>query len=95
MRNAVASSFPATEAEAERGWLESHFDQIEVASNSIGQTASAGQAGKLETRLVDADGIELAQVIQKGMIGGLELDYIGNVLMDEGLIQWRESTRRR
>lgn len=80
-----ASSLPAAEAEAERDRLESHFDQIEVASNSIGQAASAGQAGKLENRLVDADGIELAQVIQKGMIGGLELDYIGNVLMDEGL----------
>jgi hypothetical protein len=85
LSDAYASSRPTAEAEAERSWLESQFDQIEVASNSISQTASAGQAGKLENRLVDARGIELAQVIQKGMIGGLQLDYISNVLMDEGL----------
>ena len=85
VREVYASSRPAAEAEAEREWLESHFAQIEVASNSITQTASPGQAGMLESRLVDARGIELAQVIQKGMIGGLQLDYISNVLLDEGL----------
>ena len=83
--DAFASSRPEGEAETERAWIEDYFDQIEVASNSISQTASPGQAGKLESRLVDDRGIELAQVIQKGMIGGLQLDYIGNVLLDQGL----------
>ncbi|MEX2233541.1 MAG: DUF4856 domain-containing protein [Cyclobacteriaceae bacterium] len=85
LRNVVAFSKPATQAEAERAALKSNFEQIEEASNHILETASAGQAGKLGTRLVDAKGIELAQVIQKSLIGALQLDYIGNVLMEEGL----------
>ena len=86
VRSATASSRPAAEAEAERELIESYFDQIETASLSVTQTASDGQAGKLGgSRLVDERGIELAQVIQKSLIGALQLDYIGNVLMDEGL----------
>lgn len=85
LKNVVASSLPATEAEAVRAKIESLFDEIAVASQSFAEAASAGQAGKLGTRLVDAKGIELAQVIQKSIIGGLELDFIANVLLDEGL----------
>ncbi|HEY0656183.1 MAG TPA: DUF4856 domain-containing protein [Chryseosolibacter sp.] len=85
LRNAVASSLSSSEAEAVRTKIESYFDQIDVASNSVNATATVGQAGKLGSYLVDAKGIELAQVIQKGLIGALQLDYIGNVLMDEGL----------
>lgn len=83
LKNVVASSLPA--AEAVHTKIESLFDEIAVASQSFSETASAGQAGKLGTRLVDAKGIELAQVIQKSLIGGLELDFIANVLLDEGL----------
>jgi hypothetical protein len=65
--------------------IESLFDQIDAASNSVNATASQGVAGKLGNYLVDAKGIEIAQIIQKSLIGALELDYIGNVLLDKGL----------
>jgi len=85
LRDVVASSRPTTEAEAVRTKIESLFTEIDAASNSLNVTASAGVAGKLGTYLVDAKGIEIIQIIQKSLIGALELDYIGNVLMDEGL----------
>jgi hypothetical protein len=65
--------------------MEDLFDQMGAASEFVGQSASEGVPGKLENFLVDADGIEIAQVIQKSLIGALQLDYISNVLMDEGL----------
>ena len=85
LRNVVASSKSSTEAEVVRTKIESLFDEIAAASNSVTTTASKGVAGKLGTYIVDARGIEIAQIIQKTMIGALQLDYIGNVLMDEGL----------
>jgi hypothetical protein len=85
LRDVVASSKPATEAEAVRAKIESLFAEIDAASNSVNNAASAGVAGKLGAYLVDAKGIEIAQVIQKSLIGALQLDYIGNVLLDEGL----------
>jgi FlaG/FlaF family flagellin (archaellin) len=85
LRNVVASSRPATEAEAVRAKIEGLFTEIDVASNSVSATASPGVAGKLGSYLVDAKGIEIAQIIQKSLIGALQLDYIGNVLLDEGL----------
>ena len=85
LRNVVASSKSSTEAEVVRTKIESLFDEIATASNSVTTTASKGVAGKLGTYLVDAKGIETAQIIQKTMIGALQLDYIGNVLLDEGL----------
>ncbi|HPM30920.1 MAG TPA: DUF4856 domain-containing protein [Chryseolinea sp.] len=65
--------------------IESHFDKLADASLSIGEVAEAGQAGKLGNYLVDERGIEHIQIIQKSLIGALELDYIGNVLLSEGL----------
>lgn len=85
LRNVTASSRPASEAEAVRTKIESLFDEIATASASVNSTASQGQAGKLDNYLVDAKGIEIAQIIQKSLIGALQLDYIGNVLLDEGL----------
>lgn len=85
LRNVVASSKPSAEAEAVRIKIETLFDEIEEASHFLNTTASQGVAGKLGNYLVDAKGIEIAQVIQKSLIGALELDYIGNVLLDEGL----------
>ena len=35
--------------------------------------------------MVDAKGIEVAQVIQKGLIGAFQIDYINNVLLSAGL----------
>lgn len=85
LRNTVASSLSVDLAEAVRTAFEDHFSALETASQSLSTTASAGQAGKLGNYLVDDKGIELAQIIQKSLIGALQLDYIGNVLMDEGL----------
>jgi hypothetical protein len=86
LKNVVASSKSTAEAEAVRAKIESLFDEMDLTSNSVNATASAGFAGKLGTYLVDAKGIEIAQVIQKSLIGALQLDYIGNVLLDEGLL---------
>ena len=85
IRNVVASSLQTDDAEGVRSKLESYFSVIDAISESMDQTASAGVAGKLDNYLVDQKGIEIAQVIQKSLIGSLQLDYIGNVLLDEGL----------
>lgn len=85
LRDVVASSRPAAEAEEVRSYIEGLFLEMEEASHFVDQVASAGQPGKLSTYLVDAKGIEIAQVIQKSLIGALQLDYISNVLLDEGL----------
>jgi hypothetical protein len=85
LRNVVASSRPSAEAEAARVRIEEYFDAIEEASHSVTNTASQGVAGKLETYLVDEKGIEINQIIQKSLIGAFQLDYISNVLMDQGL----------
>ena len=85
LRNVVGSSRPAAEAESIQNKIEDYFDEIEEASHSVSETASMGQPGKLGSRLVDARGIEIVQVIQKSLIGALQLDYIGNVLLNEGL----------
>jgi FlaG/FlaF family flagellin (archaellin) len=85
LKEVVASSKSSGEADAVRAKIESLFDQIDATSNSVTATASQGVAGKLGNYLVDAKGIEIAQIIQKSLIGALELDYIGNVLLDKGL----------
>ena len=85
LRNVVATSLEDAEQEAVRAKFETDFTAIELASQSLANTASPGVAGKLGNYLVDARGIEIAQVIQKSLIGALQLDYIGNVLLDEGL----------
>jgi hypothetical protein len=85
LKNVTAISKNSVEAEGVKTKIESLFDEISTASNSVTNTASKGNAGKLGSYLVDARGIELAQIIQKSLIGSLQLDYIGNVLLDEGL----------
>ncbi|AYB33059.1 DUF4856 domain-containing protein [Chryseolinea soli] len=85
LRNITASSLSATEAEAVRTKIEGDFTAIATASLSVNQTASSGVAGKLGNYLVDAKGIEQAQIIQKSLIGALQLDYISNVLLNKGL----------
>lgn len=85
LRNTVASSLTPAEAEAVRTKIETYFTALDIASQSVTSSASRGVAGKLGDYLVDENGIEIAQVIQKSLIGALQLDYIGNVLLDEGL----------
>ncbi|MGA0556448.1 DUF4856 domain-containing protein [Larkinella sp. VNQ87] len=83
LRSVYASSLSATDAENERKRLEAGFGAVATASLSVSATAADGKAGKLGNYLVDAKGIEWAQVIQKSMIGGLQLDYISNVLLSD------------
>ncbi len=85
LRNVVASSLSSTAAEEVRTTIEEYFEDIEEASHFVANTASQGVAGKLGNYLVDERGIEIAQIIQKSLIGALQLDYIGNVLLDAGL----------
>lgn len=85
LRNVVASSYEPADAEVVRDDIENYFTAIDVASQSLSTTASPGVAGKLGNYLVDARGLEVAQEIQKSLIGALQLDYIANVLLDEGL----------
>jgi hypothetical protein len=97
IRNTFASSYSQGEADIERQTLEAQFDAIAIASASVTEVASKGKAGLLtnvvdvndasknQTYLVDAKGMEISQVIQKSMIGGYQLDYICNVLLDKGL----------
>ncbi len=82
----VASSREDGEATEVRDLIVEHFTDLEVASHNIDQTATPGNAGKLGNYLVDDQGIEIIQVIQKSLIGALQLDYIGNVLLAEGLM---------
>lgn len=81
----VASSKPNSEAEAAKADMELLFTRLEEASLSLHQTAQINQAGKLGNYLLDKQGIELAQVLQKSLIGAYQLDYIGNVLLTNGL----------
>ncbi|MFY9160400.1 DUF4856 domain-containing protein [Aquirufa ecclesiirivi] len=85
LRNITASSKSTTEAESARARLDALLGEMATVSNSYANTASKGVAGKLGTYLVDAKGIETAQIIQKSLIGALQLDYIGNVLLNTGL----------
>ncbi|WP_128548014.1 DUF4856 domain-containing protein [Larkinella soli] len=73
----------AADPEKERKTMEAGFDAMAAASKSVTATASEGKAGKLGTYLVDEKGIEWAQVIQKSMIGGLQVDYISNTLLSD------------
>jgi hypothetical protein len=70
-----------------------YFSDIAAASTTVvDDTAEAGSSGRLfvpspstSKYLVNEKGLELAQVISKSLIGAYQLDYIGNVLLNEGL----------
>lgn len=85
LRNVTASSFSATEAEKVRTHIDTYINSVAEASKSVTATAAKGKAGKLGTYLVDEKGIEPIQIIQKSLIGALQYDYIGNVLLTKGL----------
>jgi hypothetical protein len=85
LRNVTASSRVSAEAETNRAALEGYFGEMADASKSVKTKAAKGVAGKLGNYLVTSNGIEMGQIIQKGLIGALQLDYISNVLLDKGL----------
>lgn len=85
LRTTVASSL-GDDGEGVRQQVETFFSALQGASQSRSNTASPGVAGMLDKYLVDNKGMEVRQLIQKYLIGALQLDYIGNVLLDEGLL---------
>jgi len=90
LRNATASSWGTADADAVRAKIEADFASIATISASANVTASKGVAGYVLNAtnakyLVDAKGFETGQLIQKGLIGAFDLDYIGNILLNKGL----------
>ncbi len=84
LRNIVSTTFNS-QAEIERLKVEDLFTQMSQLSVFFADTASKGKPGKIGTYLADAKGIEIAQIIQKYLIGAAQLDYISNVLLNTGL----------
>lgn len=85
LRNVVASSWPAADAEEVRVRFEGLFTEVAEASKSVAEIGEPGKAGKIGNYLVNKQGIEPIQIIQKSLIGALQYDYIGNVLLSKGL----------
>lgn len=86
LRSTTAASFPATGAEAARTYIDQSISQLATASQSVNNVATPGNAGRLGRYLVDGNGYEVNQVIQKALIGAVLLDQINNVLLsDNGL----------
>lgn len=90
LRNVTASSWADADAAAVRNKIEADFVIMGAISASAGIPAVKGTAGYVlntagSKTLVDAKGFETTQIIQKGLIGAFDLDYIGNVLLNKGL----------
>lgn len=91
LRNVTGLS--STNPEKVRRTIEGFFAGLDVASIAIADTAKEGKAGKVFTKpntagnvskyLLDANGLELNQLIQKGLMGAYQYDYIANVLMSD------------
>lgn len=87
IRNYTATSLSSAETEKVISTFEEYFGKMAASSQFYTvDPASNGQAGLLDSkRLVDENGIEWVQVIAKSLMGAFQLDYISNVLLDEGL----------
>lgn len=85
LRGKTAESF-GPNAEAVRTYIDQKITKLAAISASVSNTATAGNAGRLGRYLVDENGIEVNQVIQKGLIGGLLLDQVDNVLLSEAAL---------
>ena len=77
--------------EIARAQFEGYFDAVALASTSAGAQATSGSAGLLTTAdqskyLVDANGVELAQVIQKGLMGAVFYNQIVDVYLSDDKI---------
>jgi len=78
----TAQSFNAADADAERQRFYGYFTAVEAASKMHGQVAEAGKAGLLDNKyLVDENGFEYGQFIQKGLMGAMMLDQISNIYL--------------
>lgn len=78
-------------AETIKNKIISDFGKLSKSSLKVTATASKGNAGKLFTTtstgyLVDEKGIEYIQIIQKGLIGAFQLDYVCNYLLSDDRI---------
>lgn len=90
LRNVTASSWADANAVAVRSKFEADFVTMGTISASAGIPAVKGTAGYVSNALgakylVDTKGFETIQLIQKGLIGAFDLDYISNVLLNKGL----------
>ncbi len=83
IKSATAASL--TNKQDVDNFLEHAFGRMAYISQFSGDVASKGVPGKLGTYLVDENGVEWAQIIQKSLIGGYHLDYIANVMLVAGL----------
>ena len=81
LRDKTAASFSDANATIVRNYIDGQLANLATASQSVNQTATPGNAGRLGRYLVDGRGFEPNQVIQKGLLGALLLDQIGNVLL--------------
>ena len=81
LRDKTAASFSDASATTVRTYIDGQLANLATASQSVKQTATPGNAGRLGRYLVDARGFEPNQVIQKALLGALLLDQIGNVLL--------------
>ena len=81
LRDKTAASFSDANAATVRSYLDGQLATLATASQSVNNTATAGNAGRLGRYLVDARGFEPNQVVQKALLGALLLDQIGNVLL--------------
>jgi hypothetical protein len=87
LRATTAASFPATNAETVRVYLDQQLTKLATTSQSVNNVATPGSAGRLGRYLVDEQGIEVNQVIQKALIGALLLDQIDNVLLTDNALK--------
>ena len=81
LRDKTAASFSDANATTVRTYIDDQLANLATASQSVNQPATPGKAGRVGRYLVDARGFEPNQVIQKGLLGALLLDQIGNVLL--------------
>jgi hypothetical protein len=83
LRSVTAQS--AADPEKERKVIDGFMTILADKSKAATAIAEDGKAGKLGNYLVDERGVEWGQVVAKSLIGAYQLDYIGNVLLSEGL----------
>ena len=91
LRSSTAASFPAPNAETVRTYIDQHITKLATASQSVNNVATPGNAGRLGRYLVDGNGIEVNQVIQKALIGAVLLDQIDNVLLTDNALKANNS----
>jgi hypothetical protein len=81
----ITGKYNASEQMTVHNRLNNLMGQMAVLSTFVNDSAYSGKPGKLGNYLADAKGIEVAQIIQKSLIGAAQYDYICNVLLNQGL----------